>query len=56
MKEHYGYIAKDKDGFYWLGTFCNTKQGVDAHIDEVGNKKFGLKTVTVKFTEVGDEK
>ena len=53
MKEYDGWIAKDKNGDYWFGTFTKTKSETQAHIGSTKiAKKYKLKAVKVKLVEV----
>ena len=58
MKKHYGYIAKDKSGDFWLSTLTGTKLETKEHTEDVetqwGRDKFNFKIVKVKLTEVGE--
>ena len=52
-KKYDGWIAKDKNGDFWFGTFCRSKSETIAHIGNTETaKKYGLKAVKVKLVEV----
>ena len=55
-KNYDGWIAKDQDGEYWLGTLTPTKEETEAHILKQGewSKKFKFQFVKVKLVEVED--
>ena len=54
MDKFDGWIAKDKDGFFWYGTFETNKSATISHIKEEWNKRYKFKIVKVKFVEVND--
>lgn len=51
MKKYDGWIAKDKHGDYWYGTFETTESAVRSHIKGKW-KEWKLKIVKIKFVEV----
>ena len=54
MDKYDGWVAKDKDGHFWLGTFETSKSATVSHIKEGWNKWYKFKIVKVKFVEVSD--
>jgi len=53
MAEKYdGWVAKDKFGFFWYGTFETNKKATMSHIKEDWQKRYEFKIVKVKFVEV----
>jgi hypothetical protein len=53
MTEHYGWIAKDKNGDFWYGTLGKKKEDVESHFeDSRGKYKHDIKIVKVKLMEV----
>jgi len=51
-KDYDGYIAKDKDGVYWLGTLGREMPDVESNVTKEMKKNRGLKFVKVKLVEV----
>ena len=52
-KEYDGWIAKDKHGDFWYGTFGKEKEDVESHIkDAKWRRIYKFKIVKVKFVEV----
>ena len=55
MAEKDGWIAKDKYGEFWLGTFGADRQAVESHIENSEwRKEYQFKIVKVKLVEVAD--
>ena len=51
-KKYDGWIAKDKNGDFWYGTFGVEKEDVESHIKEGWSKIHKFTIVKVKFVEV----
>ena len=52
MTKEHGWIAKDKYGDFWYGTFSLSKRGVKTRIEGEWSKQYEFKIVKVKFVEV----
>lgn len=56
MSEKYdGWVIREKDGAWWFGTYCKTKEETKAHLRDIGKlseKDYGLKIVKVKLIEI----
>ena len=53
-EKHVGWIAKDKDGEFWLGTFRVSEAAVKSYIKHLPKWKhlYEFKVVKVKYVEV----
>ncbi len=51
-EKHDGWIAKDKNGDFWYGTFEIEKEDVESHINTEWYKKHKFTIVKVKLVEV----
>jgi len=51
-KKHDGWVAKDKYGDFWYGTFGLKKRDAESHIKGEWSKQYEFKIVKVKFVEV----
>ena len=55
MAKYDGFIAKDKHGDFWYGTFGQTREDVESHIDNgAWKKEYKFKVVKVKIMEIND--
>ncbi len=49
-----GFIAKDKHGVYWRGTFGVDEDAVESNLTKKMIREHGMKIVKVKLVEVSD--
>jgi len=52
MAEEHGWIAKDKYGDFWYGSFSLSERGARERIKGEWSKQYEFKIVKVKFVEV----